>query len=169
MKLSFHEVRMTLVNVNARSELHGDERQPAGDLKLSASLANDVLDKLHPGLKRALYWLDKSREADLADQGSASQEDFMPHLRFPSLSGGFKWSEELSGASVSLEAPGVEPLHLSDVKVAKIEFEPKDGGTVEFGMRLQVHPDERQFGKLCTLSQVELLVTLEPAAEVQEA
>lgn len=43
--------RALLAHLNTRTELHGDEEQPACDLKLELSLHNSVLNKLHAELR----------------------------------------------------------------------------------------------------------------------
>lgn len=166
MKLEFTKVAMKLANVNVRSELHGDEREPASDLKFEAMVSNDVLSQLDGGLKSALYHYDSARP-DLVDEGKKGEPGFLPHLRFPRLGQeGFKWNDEMAGASVSILVKGAKkPLELKDVKVNNLKLSPKDGGTVALALRVQCHPDEDAFGKLATLVQSEVEVTIVPAAE----
>lgn len=164
MKLAFAAQRMLLAHLNPRSELHGEERTPAGDLKLEAALPNDVLNALHARLKASLYQLDKGREQDLADQGRAHEPGFLPHLIFPSLGAPLKWEEEMIGVKVTI-GHGISAVVLEDCKVNGVQFSPKDGGTVEFSMRVQAHPDAKAFGMFSTLVQQEVDVTLEPGAE----
>ena len=54
---------------------------------------------------------------------------------------------------------------LKPVKVNDFKFTPLDGGTVEFHMRVQYHPEERQAGKLAMLVQQEVEVSLEQVEE----
>lgn len=166
MKISFVDLKCMLANINARSELHGEERAPAGDLKFEASLPNDVLSQLHPSLKSALYHFDETRGADLADQGSQRQPGFLPHLRFTSLGGPLKWDGEMASAEVLIKVPGSRTeIALKEVKVNNLQVTPKDGGTVDLSFRVQAHPDEKQFGKLSTLVQAEVEVTVTPEPE----
>lgn len=167
MKLSFQGQKFLLANINARSELHGEEREPAGDLKLTSDVPNDVLSELHPSLKSALYHYDDARETDLADRGKRGEPGFLPHLRFRELEGPLKWSGEMLGAAVEIGVPGVrERIRLEACRVNGVQITPKDGGTVGFSIRIQCHPDERAFGRLCTLAQQEVEVWIvEDAAD----
>ena len=168
MKLSFQKQKMMLANFNARSELHGEEREPAGDLKLEASLPNDVLVEFHPALRSLLYYYDDQRGADLADQAKKDDPDYLPHLRMPSLGGPLKWNEEMAGAEVVISIPGTKTeIVLQDAKVNAFSLEPRDGGTVDISLRVQAHPDEKQCGKLCGLIQSEVEVSITPREDAE--
>lgn len=163
MKLTLSHTKVYLANVNARAELHGEERASAGDLKLEVDLPNDVLSELHPALKGMFYCFDTARAADLVDAAKKDEPGFMPHLRLPQLGGPQKWGEEMTGMKFTLHgANGKSELSLLDCKVNNLTFEPKDGGTVSLTLRVQAHPDERAFGKLCAITQSEVEVSLAP-------
>ena len=163
MKLTFTNQKMLLASVNARAEVHGEEREPAGDIQLEADLPNDVLNVFHPGLKGLLYHFDRGRERDLADQGRAHEAGFAPDLRLPNLGHPLKWEEEIPEAMVTVRVAGTKTeVVLTPVKVNKFQFSPLDGGTVSFSMRVQYHPSEKEAGKLAMLVQQEVDVTLEP-------
>lgn len=152
-----------LASVTARSELHGEERKAASDLKIEASMPNDFLSQLHPSLKSALYAFDDARPKDLADQGQAREAGHLPHLKFALLEGPLKWSEEMESATVSLKLPGSKSeVVLEEVKVNGIAFTPKDGGTIELSIRVQAHPDKKQFGELASMVQGEVEFTITP-------
>ncbi len=169
MQLTFSKQKMLLNSVNARAEIHGDEREPAGDISLLAQLPNDVLNVFHPTLKGLLYHFDKGRERDLADQGRAHEAGFAPDLRLPKLGLPLKWADEIANAKVTIRVPGeTKEVVLQPVKVNDFKLTPIDGGTVEFHMRVQYHPEERQAGKLAMLVQQEVEVSLEQVAEVPE-
>ncbi len=166
MKLEFKDTRMLLANVNARSEVHGEEREPAGDLKLEAFLPNDVLVEFDPALRSLLYHFDDAQQRDLVDEGRKGDPAYVPDLRLPKLMGPFRWDDEMQGATISLHVRGEKSrVELADVKVNNFQIEVQEGGTVLLSFRVQAHPDERKFGKLCTLIQNEVEVTLTPAAE----
>ena len=161
MDLSFSHQKMLLANVNVRSEVHGEEREPAADLKFECDVSNDVLSELHPALKALLYHFDASRDADLADRGKKAESGFLPHLRFQALGAPLKWEGEMAGALVSVGVAGTKrSIELSPVKVNGVAFEPLDGGVVRLSFRVQCHPSERDFGALATLAQAEVEVTL---------
>ena len=162
MDLKFTNQRMLLASVNARAEVHGEEREPAGDVGLDVNLPNDVLNVFHPMLKGLLYHFDKGRERDLADQGRAHEAGFAPDLRLPKLCSPLKWADEIPEATVTICVPGEsKAVVLKPAKVNDFKFTPLDGGTVEFHMRVQYHPDEKQAGRLAVLVQREVEVTLE--------
>ena len=162
MDLSFTDQKMLLASVNARAEVHGEEREPAGDVKLEADLPNSCLSLFHPTLKSLLYCFDSARPQDLADQGKAHEPGYLPHLRFPNLVSPLRWDAEVANAQVTISVPGVRgEIVLSSCKVNKFEFTPHDGGTVSIAMRVQCHPDEKAFGKLSVIVQQEVSVTLE--------
>jgi hypothetical protein len=161
MNLTFNDQKAYLANVNIRAEIHGEEREPAGDLKFELDVANDVLSELHPALKSTFYHYDEARPADLADQGKRDEVGFLPHLRLPELSGPIRWSEEMDRMKLTVRQ-GKAEIVLSDVKVNNVQFEPRDGGTVAFQFRVQAHPDARAFGALAVLVQTEVTISLEP-------
>lgn len=153
---------MLLAHVTVRSEVHGEEREPAGDIRLESDLPNDFLNVFSPDLKRLLYCFDKGRERDLADQGKAHEPGFAPDLRLPKLVSPLKWDEEIAGARVTVRVAGTkQEVVLQPAKVNEFRFSPLDGGTVSFSMRVQYHPGEREAGKLAVLVQQEVEVTLE--------
>ena len=166
MDLAFTNQKMLLASVNARAEVNGEEREPAGDVGLDAHLPNDVLNVFHPALKGLLYHFDKGRERDLDDQGRAHEAGFAPDIRLPKLGLPLKWDDEITNAKVTIRVPGeTKEVVLNPVKVNGFKLTPLDGGTVEFHMRVQYHPDEKQAGKLAILVQQEVEVSLEQSEE----
>lgn len=162
--LKFTDQRMLVASVTARSEVHGAEREPASDVGLEADLSNDVLNIFHPGLKSLLYYFDKEKQRDLADQGRATEPGFLPDLRMPDLLPPLKWQGEIVNARVTIGVPGAAEKNrvvLTDAKVNNFQLTPRDGGTVQLKLRVQYHPDEKQAGKLAMLVQQEVEVTLE--------
>lgn len=164
LKIEFKDRKMLLANVNVRSEVHGEDREPAGDLKFECDVENAMLDSFHPDLKGLLYYFDASRERDLADQGKTGV-GFVPDLRLPHLEVPLKWDEEMLGAKCRVRVPGAKSdVGLDPVRVNNWTIEPREGGTCSITFRVQGHPDEKTFGKLATLVQQEVEVTLESAA-----
>ncbi len=151
LKIEFSRQKAFLENVNARSELHGEERTPAGDIKISVEVHNNTLAHFHPSLKSALYFNDSARPKDLAEQGLEERPDHLPHLRMPNLEAPLKWRDEMTGGTLTVHygIGGQSDLVFQDVRVNNFQLTPKEGGTVEISMRIQAHPDEAQFGKLC--------------------
>lgn len=168
MKLEFAAVKMLLANVNARSEVHGEDREPAGDIKLECDRPNDILANFHPALKSLLFYYEDGRQRDLVDDAKKAEPGFAPDLRMPNLEYPVKWGEEMAGAHCELAIPGTKSVIILDpVKVNNFSIEPREGGTVSLSFRVQAHPDEKAFGKLCSLIQTEVEVTLTAAEEVK--
>lgn len=165
MKIEFTQTRMKLAHVNVRSEVNGEDRECASDIRFDATVSNDVLNLLDPNLKAALYHYDNGK-ADVADEGKHAEPGFLPHLRFPKLSpsGGISWEDEMKDANIAVTIPGAKSaIMLEGVKVNKLRIWPKDGGSVMLSFRVQCHPDEKVFGKLATLVQTDVEVSLSPA------
>jgi len=58
--------QVKLVSVNARAEIHGEERKSAFDLSFQAECSNDVLIHFHPQLRQMLF--KKNDNPDLVQQ-----------------------------------------------------------------------------------------------------
>jgi len=167
MKLDFKNQKMLLVSVNARSELHGEEREPAGDIGLEVDLSNDVLGNFHSSLKETLYCFDDAK-SDLIDQTKRKEEGYLPHLRFAKL-GPLKWEDEVDNVSVSIRVDSKRTITLAPAKINKFFVTPKDGGTVTLEMRIQAHPDEKAFGALSVLVQQQVEVTVKDIVTPQKS
>mgnify|MGYP001595564560 CR=1 FL=1 len=96
MQFELSKVNASLVNFNARAEIHGDEKEPAGDLKIKVSLSNDCLAMFHPTLKAMLYHYDKTADADLVDKAMQQESGYAPHLRFGEIPL-IAWKSEMIG------------------------------------------------------------------------
>ena len=165
MQLELTAVPAYLANVNARAEMHGEEKQPAGDLKIKVQLGNDVLAMFHPTLKSMLYYFDKAKaeDDDLAEQAKQGEAGYAPHIRFQQLPG-ISWEDEMVGAKVTIHA-GIDQksdIVLDPCDVNNFKLEPQEGGTVQITFRVQAHPDEKQFGKLSFLIGTNTNITIDP-------
>lgn len=163
MQFDMDKTRVKLLDVNPRAELHGQEPKPAGDLKIAVDLTNDCLAAFAPSLKSLLYHLDESVQLDLADEGRKSEKGYLPHLRMPFL-GPLKWTEEILSATVTVHHPTTEKNNvvMEKCKVNNFGIEAKQGGTVTLNFRVQGHPDEKGFGKLCQLIGTEVELSILP-------
>jgi hypothetical protein len=171
MKIEFSRQKAFLENVNPRSEFHGEERKPAGDITISVEVHNNALAHFHPTLKSALYFNDSARPKDLADQGLEENPDHLPHLRMPNLGSPLKWKDEMVGGvfTVHYGVDGRSDLVFPDVKVNNLTVTAKEGGTCEIGLRVQCHPDEAQFGKLCGSGMIQSQIEISLKAPVADA
>lgn len=162
--LSLTETDVTLVNVNPRTERHGEDPVLAADLKLSFKTSNDILSEFHPSLKSAFYGKQGGSQGELVDDPG-----HLPELRFPQL-GRVKWEKQFTGYELRFHwgASGKDDIVLEDCKVDKFAFDCLDGGSVVFSFRVQAHPDEKQVGRLCALIQSTAMISLIPP-EADEA
>lgn len=160
--------RSKINGVNVRSELHGSEHVPACDISISTKLSNDALAFFDAALKGALYSrdTDKSKQGDLV--GGISDA---PVFRFPLLCMPLQWDWVGAGYTLTVHY-GVGGIDIVlDVDVDKIKIDCMEGGTVEVSFRCQAHPTEAKLGRLCTLIQCEVNITLDPptAEQAQES
>lgn len=158
---SLQEQAVKLTSFNPRAELHGEDRVPAADLGFEVKLPNTVLAEFHQSLRGMLY--KRPDQPDLADDG-----DHMPDLRFPEF-GTLKWNHDYAGYETTIHwgASGKDNIVLSDCEVDKFKFECQNGGTVVISFRVVAHPTERDMGRLCSLIQQDVDVTLQPPAGAQ--
>ena len=159
-------LKTQLASVNARAELHGQEKKPAFDLKLICAMPNDVLIDFHPELRS---WLFKpSDEPDLVEQADPGA---LTALRFPKL-GAQKWDFDAGGYSLRIAygIGGPSDIFLSECKVHKVSFVCQQGGTVSVQCTVIAHPDSAVVGRLCEMIQqtVEMDLTAPEPQTVQE-
>jgi hypothetical protein len=153
--------RCLLVNLNIRTEMHGDERQRAVDLAFEFSGANNLLSKLHPDLRAAFY-----KPQDTQDMLTA---DHMPVARFPLL-GPISWDLEIPRTRLQLhgETPA-DDVVLGGGKTNQFKLEMMDGGTVKWKFRVQFpNPDDQAIAGLSHFLNDTVPVSLE-CRDVEEA
>lgn len=152
--------KVKLASLNARAELHGEERKPAFDLKFEAACGNDVLIHFHPELRQMLY-----KKADAPDLVEQVDPEALSALRFPKMSA-IKWDWE--GAGYTLTVPyGIDDksaIKLGDCTIDDFKFAAQNGGTVLVTWRTICHPKTDEVGKLCEFIQREIDITLAPPA-----
>lgn len=154
----------TLNSVNPRSELHGDDREPAVDLGITFDAANDLLSEFGPQLRQSLY--SKKSGPTPAAQGEldvVAPVSDLPHLRNPCIEGAIKIRFEGVGYSASI-AWGIDDdsaISLEGCKVNALKITPKEGGTVSVALRVQVsHPETDDLGLLCGMIGSDIVLTL---------
>lgn len=117
-----------LIDVNPRSEKHGDELVPALDLRVQVETSKEVLAQLDPELPKAFYQEPAQRALDGVQNGW--------DLRFPHLDPGGRWDEQADGYGLDLEVAGdsgkrATAIRLVDCKLHKIAWTMRQGGTVQ--------------------------------------
>lgn len=169
MQFELTETTVLFSHLNSRTEKHGEDNVAAGDLKIRAQLSNDCLAMFHPSLKSSLYFYDKTADEDLVDKAKSEEPGYMPHLRFAQIEG-FKWDGEIVGAKVTVHS-GIDAksdIALDDCKVNQFSLEPQNGGTVIVTMRIQMHPNEKQAGKLWAMVGDNIVLSVEPPPKQEE-
>lgn len=169
MKLELNEKRVLFVHFNGRSEIHGTDRESAGDIKIKATLPNTILRQFHGTLMAALYFHDTENPGnDLADKAMEDNPDHLPHRRFPHLAMPLKWSDSMEGGELIIHHGAISKatLTLKDIVAHKFEIVAKDGGTVELTFVVKCKPTPLQAGELYSMIQQEVEITLKaPKAE----
>lgn len=167
MNFALERQKAKLVNLNARAEKHGDQHVPAADLDFSFDAPNDVLSEFDPALKSSLY---RRADSNGDQQDLLDTPGYLPNLRFPAMSA-FKWEAKMVGGQLTVHYGTSErsDIVMDVAKADSFKFEPKDGGTVLVSFRAAVHPSEKQFGKLCSLIQEDVEISLAPPSAGQPA
>lgn len=151
--------RCLLAHLNLRAEKHGDESEPALDIKLELTTANSVLKKLAPGLLDALYDFDK--QTDIEDE-------FKRKLRFPLL-GVLPWDLEVPRTKLTVTDIDGYAVVLTDGRANKFRIQALDGGSVKLVFRCQFsQPDEDAAASLMRVLQQNVTVDLESVAPAEE-
>lgn len=167
MPFELSRTTVRLAAFNTRRELHGEDPQPAADLKIDMKLGSDQLALFHPALRSMLYHYDSQVGGDLVDAAHKdSDPNYAPHVRFPKM-GPLKWDDEIVGATVTVHYGVKSEIVLSGSNVAKFHMEPQNGGTVALSFLIQAHPDEKQAGKLYTMNGSDIELTIEPPESEQ--
>jgi len=167
--------RAKLISFSPNAECHGEDRVPVSYMKITANLSNDCLAFFHPSLKSALYVRNDNasnvrpkqpEQGELIDgkpTEAAAPADGLTALRFSALGGPLKW--DWKGVGYDIEIPygvsGKADIVLK-VDIDEIRLDCQEGGTVVITFRAMAHPTEEQNGRLCSLIQSEIEVTLSP-------
>lgn len=164
--------RVKLSSVNPRAELHGDDTEPACDLKFKFTASNAVLDMFDERLRHTFF--DAPRpdglDVDLAEQGTDHDADYRPLLRFREIPT-IPWAYQGAGYRLEVDQgfSGKENIYLIKTEIDKFKFVPKEGGSVEVEFRVIAHPNAEDFGSLCMLIQQEIDLTLVPPSPEERA
>jgi hypothetical protein len=163
---SLEKQQAKLDNVNPRAEIHGPDKVLAVDLKISFKSSNDVLSEFDPFLKSSFYTKGDQAQGELIDDAN-----HLPVLKFPLINSALPWDKEYSGYEtiVHLGLGGKNSdVEMIECQVDKFKFELLDGGSVIVHFRVICHPKESELGKLCSLIQQEIEVSLIPPSEEQQ-
>ena len=156
--------RAKLISFNPRAELHGDESQPAGDLKISFRAASDCLAMFGSQLRDSLFWTDPGTTALTQAELDGLEVD-RKNLRNPQMVPPFKLDHEIVGGLVTIDYGIKDKIDLAG-SVNKFAVTPLEGGSVEITFRVQAEIESDDAGRLCMLIGREITVDVEgPQAE----
>jgi hypothetical protein len=154
--------KASITNFKPAKEMHGPEKRLVGDLKVTMSISNTVLEHLGKDLRTALY-----RKAETGEDPQADMlplvPDGMTKLKNPTLKA-LAFDEKFPGYQASFPSTLAvhEVIKLSDVTLAGFTVEAKDGGTVDLSFNMRFPVDGQYAGKLCQLIQEDIELTLVP-------
>lgn len=122
-----------LTNVHLRKEFCGKEKVQAIDLTFEIEGPNDILDRLDPALRNALYF-NRAAEANQVTLPEILQ--VIPDLRVPELNGQkFKYggTDKYQGYAFEFDygLGGDSSVEFPNASAGKHEIETKDGGTAK--------------------------------------
>lgn len=164
-KLDRNDAKLTRLNV--RSENHGDEHRPACDVFFNVEVENTHLDLLHPEIRGLLYKKKPLDEQDLAEQG---QEHDETELRFNELT---KLDWEYIGMGYRMiiwsSVTDYEDVVLIDTKISKFKITCEQSGWVSIEFKVAGYPNEKDMGRLYTLLNSGVELTLEPPSAEHRA
>lgn len=168
--LSMETRTATLIDLNPRTERHGEESVKAADLKMRFDAPNAILDEFCYGLLDALYEAPPEPEATHPDQLFTKDDAPVPPLpkviRRWKLMPAFKWGLEMIGRKVTIAyGIGASDVVLDGSTVDKFEFTLLDGGTVTVTYRVKCYPDSEQIAALYDLLDSEVDITIELGKE----
>ena len=145
------------------------DANPGAALSFSLELSNHHLSYFDGSLKGFLYAKSADSSAGPKQKGLEGVEQItdMPNLTVVgSRIGKFHWDHDLTGYSLEIDQ-GLggknSNLSIGDVSLARFHIEPKEGGTVLLGFLAESQDvPEKTFGKLATLKNREVKITLTP-------
>ena len=141
---------------------------PGAALSFSLELSNHHLSYFDGSLKSFLYVKSAASSAGPKQKGLEGVEEIsdMPNLTVAgSRIGKFHWDHDLSGYTLEIDhgMGGKSNLQIEDVSLSTFRIEPKEGGTVLLGFLAESQDvPEKTFGKLATLKNREVKITLTP-------
>jgi hypothetical protein len=166
-----HMTRVTIGNVNVRSELHGDEHVPAADISFKLTTSNAILSEFDGQLRGMLYEAVDAPNTDQAELEGVEAVSDLPKLRSVWLDQPLRLKNEYLGYSLTIDRGlgGASNIVLGECAVNKIKADCNEGGSVELGFRVQAAKLSADvLGKLATLIGCEVSITLTPPEVKQD-
>jgi len=161
MEFTWTKQDVRVAHLNLREEMHGETSKQVVDVKLSASMANDFLTYLSPGLKESLY-------AAPEQQDLVQDDKYMPRLRHACLATPLKIVGAMHKATATFHGQSKKFDWEVESKVGKVELVPLDGGTVNVTLNVTFYNTPEQMSVLCALLGKDSKVSI-VAPDVEEA
>lgn len=152
-----------ITNINLRAEKHGDENQPACDVKISVDVPAEALNDIHPGLCESLYRKPgKGDQLPLVEVGKKPEPGFTV-VKHPGLEP-LQLKQKFPGYEVTItKDDDEEGLFFADGEVKNFKITPHEGGTTNVTFSVGTHVDEDEIaGLLPFLRDPDAVITLTP-------
>lgn len=150
---------VTIVN-----EKHGQEDVPSISVGVEMAVDAKLLEGIDKALPAALFRKPLRDEQVQQEIDGVAINDGMSNVRFPH-EGARSWTEEFTGYT-ALIGSGLTTTdtekHIEDVKLSKISYEPKDGGSVLLRFNLHFVVDEILMGAFGVSKGKMIELSLEP-------
>lgn len=161
---SFAKFKITDVVVLSQKNREPSDN-PGAALNFSGTVNNDMLSMFDGTLRSFLYT--KSAASSDAEQGRLDVDinDLPNCTKAGQKLGKLHWDDALTGYTLEIDhgMGGKSNLSLDDCEVSGFEFLPKEGGSVVLVFKLESQDvSEKTFGKLATLKNREVQITLLP-------
>lgn len=169
---NLNESNASITNLNFRGEKHGDETEPACDVKISVDLPAERLNDIHPGLCESLYRKPgKGDQMPLVEVGKGAGAFTV--VKHPGLEP-LLLKQKFPGYEVRICKPESEDeLFFADGEVKNFKITPHEGGTTNVTFSVGTLVDEDDAANLLPfIRNPDAVVTLTPpkhGAEQQEA
>lgn len=167
------KTKITDVVVLSQKNREPDDN-PGAALSFSMELPNHFLSYLDGSLKSFLYTKSAASSGGPKQQGleGVEQVSDMPNLTQAGTKlGKLHWNHDLTGYTLVIDhgMGGKSNLEIKDVQLSAFRIEPKEGGTVTLNLLAESQDvPEKTFGKLATLKNREVKITLAPPVVTQE-
>lgn len=161
--LNLEKSNAKVTNLNLRAEKHGDENQPACDVKISVDLQAERLNDIAPGLCESLFRKPgKGDQLPLVEVGKKPDPGFTV-VKHPGLEP-VQLKQKFPGYEVSIARPEADDgVFFADGEVKNFKITPHEGGTANVTFTVGVYVDEDDIaGLLPFLRNPDAVVTLTP-------
>lgn len=147
-----------------RTEEKDGELVTAVDISILVELPNTFLAEFHPSLKSSFYCRDENAQEDMLD-GS----DHLTVLKFPSFPR-FPWKGTSEGYQFigHTDIGGPSEIKLPECKINKTHLFMKQGGVFAMDCIIRAYPLQNDIGKLSTILEKEVQITLIPPDEAKQ-